>query len=68
MREPIAAPKITKYSDVDSTGATMLCTRVRRMRAISNAAPKITKYSDVDSTGATMLCTTVRRILAISNR
>jgi hypothetical protein len=35
MREPIAAPKITKYSEVESTGATILCTTVRIMRAIS---------------------------------
>ena len=35
MREPIAEPNITKYNDVDRTGATMLCTTVRNMRAIS---------------------------------
>ena len=37
MREPIAAPKTTKYSDVEITGETMLCSSVRRVRAISNA-------------------------------
>ena len=37
MREPIAAPKTTKYSEVEITGETMLCISVRRVRAISNA-------------------------------
>ncbi len=36
MREPIAAPKTTKYSDVEMTGVTMLCSSVRPVRAISN--------------------------------
>ena len=31
----MADPKMTKYRDVDKTGATMLCTTVRNMRAIS---------------------------------
>jgi hypothetical protein len=35
MREPIAAPKTTKYNDVDSTGEAMLWVRVRNVRAIS---------------------------------
>ena len=35
MREPIAAPNTTKYSDVVMTGAPMLCTSVRKVRAIS---------------------------------
>ena len=35
IREPIAEPNTTKYSDVESTGATMLCTIVRHVRAIS---------------------------------
>ena len=35
MREPIAAPNTTKYSDVDTTGETMLCSSVRQVRAIS---------------------------------
>ena len=37
MREPIAAPKTTKYNDVEITGETMLCNSVRRVRAISKA-------------------------------
>jgi hypothetical protein len=36
MREPIAAPKTTKYKDVEITGVTMLCSNVRPVRAISN--------------------------------
>jgi hypothetical protein len=36
MREPIAEPKTTKYSDVVITGVTRLCTSVRAARAISN--------------------------------
>jgi hypothetical protein len=36
MRDPIAAPKTTKYSDVEITGEMMLCISVRRVRAISN--------------------------------
>ena len=36
MREPIAAPNTTKYSDVEITGETMLCATVRQARAISN--------------------------------
>ena len=36
MREPMAAPKTTKYSDVDSTGEMMLCITVRKARDISN--------------------------------
>jgi hypothetical protein len=35
MREPIAAPKTTKYSDVERTGETMLCSSVRQVLAIS---------------------------------
>ena len=35
MREPIAEPKTTKYSAVDSTGEMMLCVTVRQVRAIS---------------------------------
>ena len=35
MREPIAEPKTTKYSDVVMTGVTTLCRRVRMKRAIS---------------------------------
>ena len=36
-REPIAAPNTTKYSDVEITGETTLCSSVRRARAISKA-------------------------------
>jgi hypothetical protein len=36
MREPIAAPKTTKYRDVEITGVTMLCSSVRPVLAISN--------------------------------
>jgi hypothetical protein len=36
MREPIAAPKTTKYKDVEITGETMLCSNVRQNLAISN--------------------------------
>jgi hypothetical protein len=36
MREPMAAPNTTKYSDVVITGATTLCATVRQNRAISN--------------------------------
>jgi hypothetical protein len=35
MREPIAAPKTTKYSEVDSTGEAMDWVMVRKVRAIS---------------------------------
>ena len=35
MREPMAEPNTTKYSDVVSTGVRMLCTTVRKVRAIS---------------------------------
>src|SRR3546814_2916442 len=35
MREPIAAPNTTKYSDVDSTGDAIDGVRVRKERAIS---------------------------------
>jgi hypothetical protein len=35
MREPIAAPNTTKYSDVEMTGEMMLCISVRQARAIS---------------------------------
>ena len=35
MREPMAEPNTTKYSEVVSTGAPMLCTSVRHVRAIS---------------------------------
>jgi hypothetical protein len=35
MREPMADPNTTKYSEVEITGATMLCTIVRNIRAIS---------------------------------
>jgi hypothetical protein len=35
MREPMAAPKTTKYSDVEITGERMLCMSVRKVRAIS---------------------------------
>ena len=34
--DPIAAPKTTKYSEVEITGEMMLCISVRRVRAISN--------------------------------
>ena len=33
--EPIAAPNTTKYSEVEITGETMLCSKVRQVRAIS---------------------------------
>jgi hypothetical protein len=36
MREPIADPKTTKYSDVETTGETTLCNSVRNVRDISN--------------------------------
>jgi hypothetical protein len=36
MREPIAAPKTMKYSEVESTGERMLSSVVRKVRAISN--------------------------------
>jgi hypothetical protein len=36
IREPIAAPKTTKYRDVEMTGETMLCSNVRQVLAISN--------------------------------
>ena len=36
MREPMAEPKTTKYSEVVITGAAMLCSSVRQVRAISN--------------------------------
>ena len=36
MREPIAAPNTTKYSDVLITGAAKLCHNVRSARDISN--------------------------------
>jgi hypothetical protein len=36
MREPIAEPNTTKYSDVVITGVTRLCHTVRIARAISN--------------------------------
>jgi hypothetical protein len=36
MREPIAAPKTTKYSEVETTGVTILCKSVRKVLAISN--------------------------------
>ena len=35
MRDPMAAPKTTKYKDVEITGDTMLCRSVRQVRAIS---------------------------------
>ena len=35
MREPMAAPNTTKYNEVEITGDTTLCNRVRRMRASS---------------------------------
>ena len=35
MRLPMAAPKTTKYSEVEITGDTKLCVRVRKNRAIS---------------------------------
>ena len=35
MRDPMAAPKTTKYSDVEITGEMTLCISVRRVRAIS---------------------------------
>ena len=35
MREPIAEPKTTKYSAVESTGEMMLWVTVRQVRAIS---------------------------------
>jgi hypothetical protein len=36
MREPMAAPNTTKYSDVEITGESRLCTKVRNQRANSN--------------------------------
>ncbi len=36
MREPIAEPNTTKYSDVVMTGVAMLWNSVRQVRAISN--------------------------------
>ena len=36
MREPMAEPKTTKYSEVEITGETMLWSSVRQVRAISN--------------------------------
>src|SRR5258705_9567389 len=33
MREPIAAPKTTKYNEVEITGEMTLCISVRRVRA-----------------------------------
>ena len=36
MRDPIAAPNTTKYSEVEITGDTTLCSRVRKVRFISN--------------------------------
>ena len=36
IREPIAEPKTTKYSEVERTGARMLWPIVRQVRAISN--------------------------------
>ena len=36
MREPMAEPNTTKYSDVEITGEAMLCNSVRKVRAISN--------------------------------
>ena len=36
MREPMAAPNTTKYSEVVITGVTRLCHNVRLKRAISN--------------------------------
>jgi hypothetical protein len=44
MREPIAAPKTTKYSDVEMTGETMLWRTVRKVRAISNLYIARTAY------------------------
>jgi hypothetical protein len=35
MREPMAEPNTTKYSDVVITGVRTLCTSVRLKRAIS---------------------------------
>jgi hypothetical protein len=35
MREPIAEPNTTKYSEVEITGARMLCAKVRNHRASS---------------------------------
>ncbi len=35
MREPIAAPNTTKYSEVDSTGDRIDSISVRKVRAIS---------------------------------
>jgi hypothetical protein len=35
MREPIAAPNTTKYSEVEITGEATLCTSVRNQRDIS---------------------------------
>jgi len=32
IREPIAAPKTTKYKHVEMTGAITLCIKVRRVR------------------------------------
>ena len=36
MREPMAEPNTTKYSEVVITGEAMLCISVRHVRAISN--------------------------------
>jgi hypothetical protein len=35
MREPMAAPNTTKYSEVEITGDSRLCTSVRNQRASS---------------------------------
>ena len=43
-REPMAAPKTTKYSEVLSTGEATLCISVRRMRAISKPKMALTPY------------------------
>jgi len=36
MREPMAAPNTTKYSEVEITGDATLCINVRMVRDISN--------------------------------
>jgi hypothetical protein len=35
IREPMAEPNTTKYSEVEITGEAMLCSNVRQVRAIS---------------------------------
>jgi len=35
MRDPMALPNTTKYSEVEITGEAMLCASVRKVRIIS---------------------------------